>query len=224
MKDLIAKTLRDIFSKDVLPFVLTVGIGSVLLWIVPLWWIWDGLVGAVEWLAGLLPWTRGWHANEEVTSFWTVLKVGYILVTITISIATAIWGEDILRRLVRKHYPNLQADGTARLHRSLYYNLKANAIFVLLLLVTFPLLFIPYFGNLWMLWLWSIQLREPTVYDVGAIIGLDSRSVKAYAQKSRLISLIAAALNFIPIVNFFVPLFAQILFLHTIAEKITGRK
>ncbi len=224
MTERIRKTLKDIFSREVLPFVLVVGIGSVLFWIVPLWWLWDGLVGLVEWLAHLLPWTKNWNAGSDTTSFWSVLKVGYVLVTITVSIATALWGEGILRRLAYRHYPQLEATGESRIHRSLYYNLKANIVFALLLIVTFPLLFIPYLGKGWLLYLWSIQIKEPTVYDVGALLDFDRKQIRSYAKRSRAISLMAAALNFVPIVNFFVPLFAQILFLHTIMEEETGRK
>jgi hypothetical protein len=221
MQELIAQTLKDIFSRDVLPFILIVGIGSVLFWIVPLWWLWDGLISIIEWLAHLLPWTRNWSASADITSFWSVLKVGYVLVTITVSIATAVWGEGILRRLVYRHYPDLGATGESRIHRSLYYNLKANGIFVLLLIITFPILFVPYVGKMWLLYLWSIQIKEPTVYDVGALLNLDRRQLGYYTKRSRTISLIAAALNFIPIVNFFVPLFAQILFLHSIMMERT---
>jgi len=216
---LIQKALRDILSRDVLPFVLTVGIGSILVWVLPLWWVWDGIVGGVEWVAQLLPWSEGWHASEEATSFWTALKIGYIFVIITISIATAIWGEEILRRLVRKHYPNVDARGSAKIHRTLYYNLKANGMFLVLLIVLSPLLFVPYLGTVVLLYLWSVQLKEPTVYDVGAVIGLEKRELKAYTRESRWIGLLAASLNFVPIVNFFVPLFAQILFLHFVLEK-----
>ena len=217
---LIAKTLRDIFSREVLPFVLTVGIGSILVWVLPLWWVWDGIVGGVEWLAHWLPWTKEWNADENLTSFWTALKIGYLFVIITISIATAIWGEGILRRLVRKHYPTVDAHGTAKLHRTLYYNLKANGVFLVLLILLSPLLFVPYLGTLLLLYLWSIQLKEPTIYDVGAVLGLEKKELKAHAKKSRWISLLAATLNFIPLVNFFVPLFAQILFLHfVLGEK-----
>jgi hypothetical protein len=219
MQNNILKTIRDIFSRDVLPFVLIVGIGSILVWVLPLWWVWDGIVGGVEWLAQLLPWTEGWHASESTTSFWAALKIGYIFVIITISIATAIWGEDILRRLLQKHYPGVYAKGSAKIHRTLYYNLKANGIFLVLLILFSPLLFVPYLGTLVLLYLWSIQLKEPTVYDVGAVMGLEKKEIKYYAQKSRWISLLAAALNFIPLVNFFVPLFAQILFMHAIRSQ-----
>jgi uncharacterized protein involved in cysteine biosynthesis len=216
---ILQKALRDILSRDVLPFILTVGIGSILVWVLPLWWIWDGIVGGVEWAAQLLPWTEGWKADEGTTSFWTALKVGYIFVIITISIATALWGEEILRKLVRKRYPHIHADGSAKIHRTLYYNFKANALFLLLLIVLLPILFIPYLGTLVLLYLWSVQLKEPTVYDVGAVIGLNKKEIKHYAKKSRWIALSAAALNFIPLVNFFVPLFAQIMFLHFVIGK-----
>ncbi len=210
MQSILRKTLQDIFSRDVLPFVLTVGIGSVLFWIVPLWWISGGIVHLLSWLTSLTPWAQSWQEPD----FWTTLKIGYFLVIITISIATAIWGEEILRKRIKKHYPHAFAEGSSQVHRSLYYNLKANGMFLLLLILLSPLLFVPYLGKIVLLYLWSIQLKEPTLYDVGAVIGLDKHALKRYAQKSRWVSLLASALNFIPIVNFFVPLFAQFLFAH----------
>ena len=224
MSDPILRTLRDVFSREVLGFVLIVGIGATVVWIVPLWWAWGGLVGAVEWLANLLPWSRGWHVDEATVSFWTALKIGYVLVTVTVSIATAVWGEEILRRLAQRHYPHLGAHGTARIHRSLYYTLKANGVFVVLAVVMLPLLFVPYLGTAILLYLWSIQLKDPTLYDVGALLGLSAQARRRARRSVRRIALLAAALNFIPLVNFFVPLFAQILFLHTIAgEQTSGR-
>ena len=214
MTAILRKTLQDIFSRDVLPFVLTVGIGSIFVWIVPLWWISGGVVHLLSWLTSFTPWAQSW----EEPDFWTTLKIGYVLLIITISIATAIWGEGIVRKRIHKHYPNVEAQGSGQLHRSLYYTLKANGMFVLLLILFSPLLFVPYLGKIVLVYLWSVQLKEPTSYDVGTMIGLTKKEIKLYTQKSRWVSLFVAALNFIPIVNFFVPLFAQILFAHFVLD------
>jgi uncharacterized protein involved in cysteine biosynthesis len=213
---IIQKTIQDILSPKVLIFIILVGSASVAFWVLPLWWLWGGIVHGTEWIAHLIPWTSSWKAAEGSDSFWTALKIGYIFVTITISIATAIWGESILHHIAQKHYPTLMASGTSKIHRSLYYNLKANIIFLLLLIVSIPFLFIPFIGKIILLYLWSIQIKEPTTYDVGALLDFDNSQIKSYAKKSRWMSLLSAALNFIPIVNFFVPLFAQILFLHLV--------
>jgi uncharacterized protein involved in cysteine biosynthesis len=70
-----------------------------------------------------------------------------------------------------------------------------------------------------MLWLWSILLREPTVYDVGSLFISDPAELRRQSKKARLIALVAALFNYIPLLNIFAPVFAQILFLHHLLGK-----
>jgi uncharacterized protein involved in cysteine biosynthesis len=85
---------------------------------------------------------------------------------------------------------------------------------VILFLLTFPLLFVPVLGQIVMLWLWSVLLKEPTLYDVGSLFVKDEKVLLERASKARIAALVAALFNYLPIVNIFAPLFAQILFMH----------
>jgi hypothetical protein len=71
-----------------------------------------------------------------------------------------------------------------------------------------------------LLYLWSILLREPTVYDVGALFITDKSKLEKRGKKTRVLAMIASLFNYIPILNLFAPTFAQILFLHHILGKI----
>jgi len=215
----LAKAFRDILSPAVLGFILKVGLGSFLFWTVVLRLVWEPFERFVASWIGMIPFVGGWTWFQEGGAFLAALALGYALVIVTISLATSFWGEKIILRLAAREYPRLRPVGSAKIHRSLYYTLKASAIFLLLFLVTLPLIFVPILGQLWMLWLWSILLREPTVYDVGSLFVADETELKRLAKRSRLIALVAAAFNYIPFLNIFAPLFAQILFLHHIASS-----
>ena len=67
-----------------------------------------------------------------------------------------------------------------------------------------------------MLYLWSILLKAPTIHDVGGLFIKDKEELKQKGKKSNIIAMIASLFNYIPILNIFAPLFAQIMFLHQI--------
>jgi len=133
--------------------------------------------------------------------------------------------QDEYLKLAAKEYPAVTPVGSASIHRSIYYTVKASLVFLLLFLLTLPLIFVPLFGQIWMLWLWSILLKEPTVYDVGSLFIPDPKELKQRGKKAGLIALVAATFNYLPFLSIFAPLFAQILFLHYIlgSEELGSR-
>ena len=82
-----------------------------------------------------------------------------------------------------------------------------------------PLLFIPLFGQVVILYLWSVLLKEPTIYDVGALFIDDKTLLKEKRKNTRVLAMVAALFNYIPLLNIFAPVFAQILFLHHILQE-----
>jgi len=211
---ILAKSLRDILSPSVLSFILKIGLGSMLFWIVVLRLTWGPFEEFVaSWLAKI-PWIGTMVWFQESGAFLAALALGYALIIVTISLLTSLLGERVILRIAAREYPEIKPVGGGKIHRSLYYTFKASLIFLLLFLFTLPLIFVPIFGQLWMLWLWSILLKEPTVYDVGSLFISDEEALKRRSKKARFIALIAALFNYIPLLNIFAPLFAQILFLH----------
>ena len=113
-------------------------------------------------------------------------------------------------------YLNKKAIGSVSITGSIIVTIKATLIFILLFIVLVPLLFIPMFGQVVMLYLWSILLKSPTIYDVGGLFISDKQVLKKRSKKSTTIAMIASLFNYIPLLNIFAPIFAQILFLHHI--------
>jgi len=214
--NVIAKSFKDIFSPQVLGFILSVGIGSFIFWGVVLYFAWTPFEHFIASYIASIPIIGEWSWFQESGAFITALIVGYVFVIITISILTSLFSEKIIIKLAKKEYPDIKFISSGKIHRSIYYTIKANIIFLILFLFTFPLIFVPIFGQLWILWLWSIQIKEPTLYDVGSLFIEDKKELKRVSKKMRLIALISALFNYIPILNIFAPLFAQILFMHSL--------
>jgi len=219
MQKVLRKSLNDIFSPMVLKFVLQIGFGSIALWVVLLSVFWDSYSAFISSYIAQIPFVGGWEWFQSTGSFVTALLLGYMMIIITISLLTSLLSEPLLIKLAKQHYPDAPVVGSASVSFSILLTLKASAIFLALFLITIPLLFVPIVGQVWMLWLWSILIKEPTAYDVGSLFITDKTLLKEKRKKSRIISVIASLFNYIPILNIFAALFGQILFLHHILGK-----
>lgn len=219
MQKVITKSLSDILSPALLSFILKVGFGSILLWLLILWSSWDLYSGMIEAYIRKIPFVGNWEWFQSSGAVLAALIIGYMLVIITVSILTSLYSEPLLIELARKHYPGKPVVGSPAIATSIYLSVKAGVLFLLLFLFTFPLIFIPIVGQIWMLWLWSLLIKEPNTYDVGSLFISDRKRLKREKKKAWLTAMIASLFNYIPIVNIFAPLFGQIMFLHYLLGK-----
>jgi uncharacterized protein involved in cysteine biosynthesis len=219
MQKVITKSLSDILSPAVLSFILKIGFGSILLWVVLLWFSWDLYSGMIETYIQKIPFVGSWEWFQSSGAVLAALIVGYMLVIITVSILTSLYSEPLLIKLAQKHYPGKPVVGSPAIATSVYLSIKAGVVFLLLFLFTFPIIFIPIIGQIWMLWLWSLLIKEPNTYDVGSLFIADKQTIKAQKKKAWLTAMIASLFNYIPVLNIFAPLFGQIMFLHQILGK-----
>jgi uncharacterized protein involved in cysteine biosynthesis len=215
MKQIITKSLQDIFSKDVVLFVLKIGFISFAVTLFLTWNLWGILTSFISTYLSWIPWEWLKTSGASVATF----SLAYMLFIIIVALLTSLYSEKLLIALAKKHYPEVPVVGSADISTSVLLTLKASAIFLLLFIITLPLLFIPIFGQVVILYLWSVLLKEPTIYDVGALFIDDKKVLKEKRKKTRILAMIAALFNYVPVANIFAPVFAQILFLHHILKE-----
>ena len=222
MKEIITKSLKDIFSKDVILFVLQISLGALLMTGLFVWYFWDGLTHFISAYLSWIPWEWLQTSGATVITF----ALAYMLFIVMISLLTSLFSEKLLIKLAKKHYPSVKVVGSADLMTSILATLKASIIFLILFILAIPLLFVPILGQIIMLYLWSILIKEPTVYDVGSLFIKEKKILKEKSKKARLIAMIASLFNYVPILNIFAPVFAQILFLHYLLgdEQVAGSR
>ncbi len=215
MINIIKKSLQDILSPTVLMFILKVGLGSITFWVATLWYFWDDFS---SFTTSFLTWVPFDWLRESIIYVAAPL-LGYILIIVTISTLTSLYSEKVLIALAKKHYPEVKVVASPTISGSIGATLSSTLLFLFLVTILFPLLFIPFLGQALMLYLWSILLKSPTVHDVGGLFIKDKKELKQKRKKSNIIAMIASLFNYIPILNIFAPLFAQIMFLHQILGK-----
>ena len=215
MYQTISKSLKDIISPQILMFILKIGVSSVAIWTIFFIYFWDSFE---NFIISFLSWIPSESVQEGITYISAPL-VGYSLVLITISVLTSLFSDKLIISLAKKHYPNQKIVDDVSITGSIIVTIKSIVIFVALFLLLFPLIFIPIFGQVVLLYLWSILLKEPTVHDVGGLFISDKRVLKEKRKKSTIIAMIASLFNYIPFVNLFAPIFAQIVFMHHILHS-----
>ncbi len=215
MKQILSKSTQDIFSKDVIIFVFQIGAVAFTLSTLFVWYSWEGLSSFIASYLSWIPWEWLQTSGAKVMTF----GLAYMIFIVVVAILTSFYSEKLLIKLAKKHYPNVEVIGTAEISTSILLTLKASVIFLILFIVLLAFIFIPILGQIVLLYLWSVLLREPTFYDVSALFISDKKVLKAKKKKTRLLAMIASLFNYIPILNAFAPVFAQILFLHHILGK-----
>ena len=215
MKKTIQRSLQDILSPMVLKFILKIGIGSIILWVSILSYFWSSFSSFITSFLSWVPFE--WLQNS--IAYLAVPFVGYTLIIVTIAILTSLFSEGLLIKLAKKHYPQREAIASPSIGGSISSTLSSTLVFSILYLTLFPTFFIPVIGQVIMLYVWSILLKAPTVHDVGGLFITDKKELKAKRKKSNIIAMIASLFNYIPLLNIFAPIFAQIMFLHHILGK-----
>ncbi len=219
MTQTIGKSFKDIISGTVLLFVMKVTfIAAIITYVVIAWLIGDSINSFIVSYLSWIPWEWLQTTGAKVAS----MAIGYMVFIIMISIVTSFMIEPLLIELAKKHYPEAKVVGTPNITTSLLISLKSAVMMFLIFIFTFPIMFIPLLGAVYLLWLWSILLKKPTFYDVSSLFISDKNEKKIKAKKTTLLAMIAAAFNYIPLLNIFAAVFAQILFLHHILGEQKG--
>jgi uncharacterized protein involved in cysteine biosynthesis len=215
MLNTIKKSLQDILSPMVLKFILKIGLSSIAIWITILWYFWGTFSSFITSFLSWIPWD--W-AKDSI-AYVAAPFVGYTLIIVSIAILTSLYSEKLLIALAKKHYPKKQALASPSIGGSISSTLSATLLFAFLFIILSPTFLIPIIGQAIMLYVWSILLKAPTVHDVGGLFITDKKELKDKRKKSNMIAMTASLFNYIPLLNIFAPIFAQIMFLHHILGK-----
>jgi len=215
MQKILSKSLQDIFSKDVILFVLQIALAALAISTLIMWLFWGTFTSFIASYLSWIPWEWLKTSGASMLTF----GLSYITFIIVVAILTSFYSEKLLIKLAKKHYPETEVVGSADIMTSLFLTLKATVIFIILLILLLVFLFIPIVGQIILLYLFSILLREPTLYDVSSLFIADKKVLKEKKKNTRSLAMIAALFNYVPFLNAFAAVFAQILFLHHILGK-----
>ncbi len=124
---------------------------------------------------------------------------------------------------VNAKYYHLEKQGFGTSMGSIMIALKSNAIFLVLFIITSPLLFIPIVNIILHILLWMVMLKAPMYYDACAFYATKSQYKeikKKHKGELRLITLVSASLLLVPFLGVFLYILQLIFYTHFSLSKL----
>lgn len=217
------KAGRDLLRGDILWQALWPPLLAFALWSGVAVWAWQP---ASAWIVANLPdwswlaWMGAWLAHVALFFVFAPLVYGTTLLLLA-SFALP----RMMIIVAARDYPQLSRHGGNALWGSVGNTLGAGAVFVLGWIATLPLLLIP--GALLVLPLaWAAWLNQRTFrYDALAEHATDverRRIVERHGGEMRLAGLVTALALHVPLVNFIVPAWTALVFVHLCLGRLVG--
>ncbi len=159
---------------------------------------------------------------DKGLSWLLALYIYYNLFLITEYFVVFLYREPYLLGLIERNYPELETITeikNSKIYGTLY---KDIAIFLILMVVTIPVLFIPIANFLTILFIWAWLYKESAFLGVCSYMcsNADLERLDEHRGFRIMVSLTASMFNFIPIVSVFTPFFLMSIYFHWIvAEK-----
>ena len=188
-------------------------------WAVVIFASWPVLSEKIQYYLTLLP----FQTVAEGIAWLLAIHILYNLFLISEYFVVFLFREPFIAALLEKHYPDLELKKSDLKAKAFGRLTRDTLLYIPLFLLLLPVLFIPVANFLatWFLWAW--------LYKESAFLGVCSllcderlyKDLREHKGTLFVISLLAALLNFIPIISFFTPFFVFTLYFHWIMEERT---
>lgn len=215
MLNLLIKSLKDFLDKRIL-FLSVVPLLISMLVIGLLFFIFSNKIHQFFiWITSYIPFVNS-TSIAEFTQSIVIIGVFYELMVMMSVMFAGIVADKIADRVNEKHY-QIKKRGFGTFTGSILIAIKSNLLFVLLLILLSPTLFIPGVNIVVHILLWTVLIKSPLFYDSLAFYA--SKEQFYYIRKNSkakimLLSLISASLFFIPVLGVFLYVFQLILFIN----------
>lgn len=223
---IISKSLQDFLDPKILFISLLPITFAAIFWGV-VFYVFQGQIDAAleGFLARRVPFVNADWASAIVGVIGGIF-IYYELLLITAVMIVGLIADVVVGRINAKQY-RLQKRGFGSLSGSLLISLRSNAVFILLFVITLPLLFVPVLNILIHLFLWVVLIKSPLFYDSIAMFATrEEYQVLKRTQRwrTRGIAYLAASLFMIPVIGVFIYVLQLIFFAHYNLQRLTDMR
>ena len=231
--DAIAGAFRSLFSLRLLWLMVWPVLAAIVLWVVLAIVFWAPLQNAWLWLFeyfGLAQWLTGIEPTWIGTALKMLLYIMLFvpLVMLTALVLTAIFGMDAMVNTVgERFFPQLEKRRGGGLIGSAANAFTAVVVFIGLWIVSLPLWLLGPVGALVPLITAGYLNQRLFRYDALAIHA-DATELRAVVEKNRgelwILGILLGLVQFVPLLNFFAPVFTGLAFIHFCLGKLHDRR
>lgn len=215
MLNLLIKSLKDFLDKRILLLsVLPLFISALVIGL--LFFIFSNKIHQFFiWIANYIPFVSSSSVANIAQSIISLTFFYQLMVMMSVMFVGLV-ADKIADRINAKNY-QMDKQGFGTLAGSITTAIKANLLFILLLILFSPTLFIPGVNIVVHIFLWSVLIKSPLFYDSLAFYASKNQFKqirKNNKQRILLLSLALSCLFFIPVFGVFLYVFQLIVFIH----------
>jgi len=210
------KAIKDLVDKKILltsliPLLIAGSIWGILFYLLS-----ESINSTIEFVLSYVPFIGESHWFVSAVESIGGVLLYYELVIMTSVMIVGIIADKIVDIVNDKYYHN-EKKGFGTTAGSVLTALKQNLIFFILLIMTFPLLFVPVLNIFIHIFLWFVLIKKPNFYDSVAMYAT-KEEYKELQSKDKLqtngIGLISASLFLIPVIGIFIYIAQLLMFTH----------
>lgn len=152
---------------------------------------------------------------EEVVSNLLLGFIFYSFYIASFYFSFVVFSSKILEELKEDEYPEVETKKEFNIAKIVFINLRDFVIFLVGMIILYPLMFIPFVNILIIVFLWAILIKESLLQTVFMLFGkeeVDKKKILAFC-------IISVIFNFIPVLNFYAPAFGILSIFHYVMEK-----
>jgi hypothetical protein len=200
---------NQLLSKKIVPVFISLAVA--VFWSFIFLRYYDGMVGYVQHLIRIFPFTTIEKAVSVIFNIFVFysfyiasLYLGFLFVSIK-----------RINNIIKNEYPDIEIPHKFSGFKIFYILLRDLFFFLVLLIVMYPLLFIPVLNIFVMMFLWGFLVKNALSESVKTEFGCNFENKKLVW----FYSIISVLFNFIPIVNMFAPAMGILSFSHYCMEQ-----
>jgi len=170
-------------------------------------YIYDHFLRLMTWLP--------FETVEKGLAFLIGLYIIYNAIIVSMLFVASIFSEPIIKMVEKRHFGE---DDVVKdnIFVSLKYTIRNTVIFIVLSIITFPLLFVPVINIIVQIILWIWLVKDTISFDAISLVYRkpDKSILKKHRFATFFISFVTVLFNFIPVFNLFGPFFGEIAMFH----------
>ncbi|ACM92344.1 putative membrane protein [Nautilia profundicola AmH] len=201
---------NNFLSKKI--FSIVVAFLFAIFWLVIFMYYKEEILGYLEKLIKIFP----FESIEEAVSTVLAVFIFYSFYIVSMYLSFLLLSEKVILKLIEEEYPFIEISSNFSKIKILYILLRDFVLFLIALVILYPLLFVPFLNIFIIVGLWAFIIKNALFETVFSIIGekitINNKFIWGF-------SIISVFLNFIPLVNLFAPALGLLSVYHYIMEK-----
>ncbi len=161
------------------------------------------------------------HTLQDGVAFLLAALIFYNLYVVSLYLVVMMFNKPFLQIIALKDYPDTKEENSIKSSKYLKTIFRDILIFAVLLILCFPLFFVPFVNIFIQVFLWAWIIKEAYFLSAASLYAKSEEieELSSHGMIKWSIAFIVSMLNLLPVINIFAPFLGQTMFFHWIMQN-----